>query len=149
MCNDSEITMKQIHFILIATLFSFIGLSSFNTRKLDANVKTTSIKIDEEDVIIGKIYKLKEVQGHEKYLQKVAGPKTHISFIVTEKPSKKTPFYEIQVGYNGPLRFETYFFFRINHKYIYEKNIEPLVDILDPISGNYVNLLKWRKSKNE
>lgn len=138
--------MKQIHIILIATLFSFIGLSSFNIGKLNANDITTSKKVDEEDVIIGKIYKLREVLEHEKYLQKVR-PKSHISFIVTEKPSKKTPFYEIQVGYNGPLRFETYFFFRINHKFINKKNIEPFVDILDPISSNYVNLLKWRKSK--
>jgi hypothetical protein len=137
--------MKQIHIILIATLFSFIGLSSFITIKQEVYDNTTSNKGDEEDIIIGKIYKLREVQEHEKYLQKVAGPKSHISFIVAEKPSKKIPFYEIQVGYNGPDRFETYFFFRINHKYINEKNIEPYVDILDPISSNYINLLKWRK----
>jgi len=146
LCNDSEITMKQIHFIFIATLFSFIGLSSFNTIKINANGKTTLNKIDVEDVIIGKIYKLREVQEHEKYLQKVR-PKSHISFMVTEKPSKKSPYYEIQVGYNGPLRFETYFFFRINHKYIFEKNIEPFLDILEPLSGNYINILKWRKTR--
>lgn len=138
--------MKQIHFILIATLFSFIGLSPLITIRQEVYDHTSSKKVDEEDVIIGKIYKLKEVQEHEKHLQKVI-PKSHISFIVIEKPSKKTPFYEIQVGYNGPLRFETYFHFRINHKYIQEKNIEPFVDILDPLSGNYINLLKWRKSK--
>ena len=139
--------MKQIHFILIVALFSFVGLSSFNTGKLDANDKTTSKKIDEEGVIIGKIYKLKEVQEQEKYLQKVAGTKSHIAFMVLVKPSKRIPYFEIKVGYNGPDRFETYFYFRFNHKYINEKNIEPFMEILDPFSGNYVNLLKWRKTR--
>jgi hypothetical protein len=91
LCNDSAIAMKQIHFILIAMLFSFIGLSSFITIKQEVYNNSTSNKVDEEDAIIGKIYKLREVQEHEKYLQKVRS-KSHISFIVTEKPSKRHHF---------------------------------------------------------
>ena len=48
-------------------------------------------------------------------------------------------FYEIEVGYNSEMRFETYYTFYI------EKGKCNNIKVLDTIEGDTITLSKWRK----
>lgn len=101
---------------------------------------------DQDSMLIDKIYKLQEVQAKETYLQKTTNGKAHIAIIVLTKPTKKIPYYLVQVGYDNSIRFEVYYTFRINIRYTTAKDIQPYIQILN-FNSTYVNLVNWRKSK--
>jgi hypothetical protein len=54
------------------------------------------------------------------------------------KPSKNSKYYCIAVGYNGDLRFETYYNF-----YVWPKTMT--IKYLETYSGEILTLAKWRR----
>jgi len=139
--------MSRIIFLLIMIMLPTFGICSVIHYKNDI-VPIVSNHIDQDSLLIQRIYELKEVQEKESYLGRISKGKGHLAIMITSKPSKNEPYYLIQVGYNNPFRFEVYFNFRIDSKYISRKNIIPYLDILD-MNSNYIKLIEWRKIANQ
>ena len=79
------------------------------------------------------------VQKASKHIDKITNGKHGISFIAEEYLIEKKPFYEITVGYNSDVRFETYHIFYVN-----KENKED-VRILEPVSGEIIPVSEYKK----
>ena len=79
------------------------------------------------------------VQEASKHIYKITNGKHGISFITEEYLIEKKPFYQITVGYNSAVRFETYHIFYVN-----KENKED-VRILDPVSGEIIPVSEYKK----
>lgn len=138
--------MKKLQFVILSVIL-ITGLCSFKLTDKNSFHNFCYSNQDQETKIIDNIYRLQEVQDKEKYLQKLTNSKGHLAIVISNKPTKEIPYYLIQVGYDNSIRFEIYYNFRINFKYIKAKNIVSFIEILDS-NSNYVNLIKWRKLKH-
>lgn len=75
------------------------------------------------------------VQEASKHIDKITNGKHGIE----EDLIEKKPFYQITVGYNSAVRFETYHIFYVN-----KENKED-VRILDPVSGEIIPVSEYKK----
>ncbi|WP_291103013.1 MULTISPECIES: hypothetical protein [unclassified Flavobacterium] len=87
--------MKRLQFVILSVIL-ITGLCSFKVT--DKNGFHNFYYGDQEVTIIDKIYRLQEVQDKEEYLKKLTNCKGHIAVIISNKPTKETPYYLIQVG---------------------------------------------------
>ena len=79
------------------------------------------------------------VQEVSKHIDKITNGKHGVSFITEEYLIEKKPFYQITVGYNSAVRFETYHIFYVN-----KENKED-VRILEPVSGEIIPVSEYKK----
>ncbi|WP_184542348.1 hypothetical protein [Mucilaginibacter sp. FT3.2] len=124
-----------IHFIVVSTVTNG-----------EMKAKKSLVKIDsvaDDSLIERKIYYLREVQNRLKHLHNLKGSKANISITITSRPSKSSAYYVIQVGYDGQLRYEVYYNFRINKIYIYTNEIQKHIEIMD-LDSKYIPLKQWR-----
>ena len=128
--------------VLLALLpMLFIGC------KKEEPVKKEVIKVSEKVCFstnfMEKILDLEEIKDQAKFLDSQTQGKGKIGFLVDSTKVNTGWDYSISVGYNGPDRFETYHIF---HASSAQCNT---LAILEPVSGEYISIEQWRKSKNE
>ncbi|UHO38503.1 hypothetical protein H5J24_23880 [Chryseobacterium capnotolerans] len=128
--------------VLLALLpMLFIGC------KKEEPVKKEVIKVSEKGCFstnfMEKILDLEEIKDQAKFLDSQTQGKGKIGFLVDSTKVNTGWDYSISVGYNGPDRFETYHIF---HASSAQCNT---LAILEPVSGEYISIEQWRKSKNE
>ncbi|NHA06759.1 hypothetical protein G7092_23350 [Mucilaginibacter sp. HC2] len=118
-------------------------MASANINAKD-KVACTSYQQDKgiEDILIDKLFRLVEVKQLNIELKKY---KASASVMITAKPTSDSPYYEVTVGYDGPSRFESRYFFRIKKDKIKQENIEPYIEVMDIAEADYVPLLQYRK----
>ncbi|UKB83749.1 hypothetical protein LF887_22525 [Chryseobacterium sp. MEBOG06] len=128
--------------VLLALLpMLFIGC------KKEEPVKKEVVKVSEKGCFstnfMEKILDLEEIKDQAKFLNSQTQGKGKIGFLVDSTKANNGWDYSISVGYNGPDRFETYHIFHASSS---QCNI---LTILEPVSGEYISIEQWRKSKNE
>ncbi|MCJ7934535.1 MAG: hypothetical protein MUW56_13120 [Chryseobacterium sp.] len=89
-----------------------------------------------------KILKLDEVIASSHFIDSLSNHKQGIALISDSTSIDKIPYYSIQAGYNSELRFENYYLFYV------EKGNCDHIKILEPASGNIINIEDWRKAQN-
>lgn len=132
---------------VIASILIFLNCSFFNNYKI-TKLKESNITLqsdtDNDDLVIDKIYNLKEVQAKDRYLRKIKGKNAGVSIMIIDRPTSHHSNYLIQAGYNNSLRFETYYNFQIENKFVRSRDFIKHVKILDD-DGDYILLLAYRK----
>lgn len=152
--------MKLIAF-LFSILFLFTNCSSKRQRNTKAgidsianiiqqgsnNTSSSNRTIDSgadsvfENEIMDKIYHLPEVQESQRLIDSLTNHKSGVSMIIFKTPTQDSPYYWIQVGYNGTLRFEPYYNF-----YVYpQKGNE--IKFLNTMTDSIMSLKDWRKTR--
>lgn len=131
-----------MHKVLLALLpMFFIGC------KKEESVKKEVVKASEKGCFstnfMEKILDLEEIKDQAKFLDSQTQGKGKIGFLVDSTKVNNGWDYSISVGYNGPDRFETYHIFHASSSQC------AALEILEPVSGEYISLEKWRKSKDE
>jgi hypothetical protein len=100
-----------------------------------------------EDLLIRKLYSIKELKNSLEHLKQIVGPDASLTSIVSARPTSNFPNYIIEVGDINKFRFENYYTFEIDKKYIDSTNFIYHLKILDD-DGNYILLIKWRRNHN-
>jgi hypothetical protein len=85
-----------------------------------------------------KVFRIREVQKANRRIDSVTHHQHGISLMVGHRPTMKEPYFIIQAGFNGELRYETYYSF-----YVYTRNL--VVKVADPETGAPISLTEWRK----
>lgn len=99
-----------------------------------------------EDILTAKLFNLAEVKQLNVELKKY---KATSSIMITAKPTSESPYYEITIGYNGPLRFESRYFLRIKKDKVNQSNIELYIEVMDVAEADFVPLLQYRKKQHQ
>jgi len=87
------------------------------------------------------ILALDEVKARAKIIDSISKGKRGISFFMPDSLDiEGKPYYELRVGYNSEIRFETYYLFYI------DRNNCATIKIMDPVEGDIVPLDEWRKT---
>jgi len=139
--------MKIVRFSMLLAAFLMPLLFSFNQGYKKVLYLSSTQNLDHDSIIIDKIYRLREVQARDQYLRTLTKGRQGVSIMITTNPSHEAPFYLIQVGYNNSSRFEVYYNFRINNKFIKMKKIMPYIEVLNS-SGDFVMLSTWRRTRH-
>lgn len=128
-------------FLLALVPLLFIGC------KKEEPIKKEEVKTVEKGCFsshfMEKILDLEEIKDQAKFLDSQTQGKGKIGFLVDSTKVNNGWDYSISVGYNGPDRFETYHIFHASSSEC------AALEILEPASGEYISLEKWRKSKDE
>ncbi|AZA81144.1 hypothetical protein C1637_00765 [Chryseobacterium lactis] len=90
-----------------------------------------------------KILNLEEIKSEAKFLESETKGKGKIGFLVDSTKVNNGWDYSISVGYNGPDRFETYHIFQASSDQCNS------LKIMEPVSGDYISIEKWRQMTNE
>lgn len=143
--NKLEAFKRVIQCVVYVSCFVFFFLSckqnsNLKTIESSAPVKSESKKcfLDEAE---NTILELQEVKIKAALIDSISKHKSGISFMPDSLMLKGVPFYEIKTGYNSEIRFESYYTFYV------EKGDCDNIKILEPIEGDIVSLLEWRKNK--
>ncbi|WP_409416350.1 hypothetical protein [Flavobacterium sp. PS2] len=115
-------------------LFCLIFINCISQNKKISNCGT-------EDLAIQTISKLKEVQLQQKYIDSISNHTKGVSYMTDEKIIKNKAYYEVATGYNGELRWETYYLFYVN-----KKNCDDIY-VNEVVSGDIISIAQWRKLK--
>lgn len=133
------------HILYVITFCSF-----FISCKEDKNLKKEKggiVKVKSDNCFLNeaenKIISLEEVNVKAKFIDSLSNHKSGISFISDSLNIDGINYYEIKAGYNSKIRFENYYTF-----YIEKGNCEN-IKIFEPIEGEIISLLQWRKLKNK
>lgn len=93
------------------------------------------------------VFDLDEVKKIYNLIDSITNHKEGVSFISDSLELDRIQHYEIKVGYNSKLRFETYYTF-----YVERANCNN-IKVLEPIEGDIITLNDWRnlekQNKNE
>jgi len=81
---------------------------------------------DVEERITDKIFALPEVKEKGKFIDSLTHHKNGVSIMIYVKPSAKAPYYWVKVGYDGEVKFETYY-----NSYVYRKGL--VIKFLDTV----------------
>jgi hypothetical protein len=92
------------------------------------------------DSIVTKLLQLPEVRKANNYIDSFTHHMHGVSAFVVSKPNENLKYYCIAVGYNGDLRFETYYNF-----YVWPRTM--MIKYLDTDSGKLLTLAEWRKKR--
>ena len=95
-----------------------------------------------EDHIIDTIFRLSEVKRRISYVEKVTHNKRHIQIGIFSKPTKKEPYYLVEVMEDNGMAMHIHFNF-----YVYPKTLT--IKYLDTANDDaLLTLEQWRKSKD-
>ena len=100
--------------------------------------------INNDDLLLDKIYRLQEVKNKEEYLHKLRGKNAHISLIIDTRPNRHNPDYIVQVGYINTIRLEIFYTFTIESKYVSSVDFIKKLKIMR--DNGFTSLLIWRKT---
>jgi hypothetical protein len=117
-----------VKYILISILFLI------NCKGQNKNEKNCT----NEEQAIEVISKLKEVKQHQRHLDSISHHKKGISYIVDDTIINNKDYFQVKIGYNGELHWETYQIF-----YVSKSNCN-VIYVDDVISGEIITLEKWR-----
>jgi len=92
------------------------------------------------DSMITKLLELPEVRKANSYIDSFTHHVHGVSAILMSKPNMNLKHYWIAVGYNGSLRFETYYNF-----YVWPRTM--IIKYLDIKSGKPLTLTEWRRKR--
>lgn len=138
--------MKRITIIVFS--FLIISCSNYNQKQEDGqSMKFDSLKVESfnseeeipaetEDKLFEIISLLPEFQESSKYIDSLTNHTKGISLMFDKSIDKVSEFY-ITVGFNGEIRFETYYRFLID-------TTDWKVKIKDVFAGDYVPVEIWR-----
>ena len=122
--------MIRVFAILVLGMATLVALG----QKPDSH----SVEDIREKNIIDRLHLLPEIKEKNRYIDSLANHKHGISFITLKKPKSEKDYYWIQAGFNGDIRFETYYNF-----YVYYPKMK--IEIFDPTSNKAYSLSEWRK----
>ncbi|WP_310555653.1 SH3 domain-containing protein [Flavobacterium sp.] len=125
---------SNVSYLLLLLLMFLVSCNGQTNKTHNCSSKDNAIKI---------ISDLKEVKLKQKYIDSISNKTRGVSFVVNEEKIKEKDCFEVKAGYNGKLRWETYYIFYVN------KNKCEEIYINDPISGDIINLNEWRKHKTK
>ena len=86
-----------------------------------------------------KVLSLPLTQKINQYIDKFSHGKHGVSILSDSLLIDNKYFYELQIGYNSPIRYETYYMLYVN------KSNEEDIRIMEPISGEIIPLSQWRE----
>ena len=86
-----------------------------------------------------KVLSLPLTQKINEYIDKFSHGKHGVSILSDSLLIYNKYFYELQIGYNSPIRYETYYTLYVN------KSNEEDIRIMEPISGEIIPLSQWRE----
>lgn len=86
-----------------------------------------------------KVLSLPLTQKINEYIDKFSDGKHGVSILSDSLLIDNKYFYELQIGYNSPIRYETYYTLYVN------KSNEEDIRIMEPISGEIIPLSQWRE----
>ena len=86
-----------------------------------------------------KVLSLPLTQKINEYIDKFSHGKHGVSILSDSLLIDDKYFYELQIGYNSPIRYETYYTLYVN------KSNEEDIRIMEPISGEIIPLSQWRE----
>lgn len=86
-----------------------------------------------------KVLSLPLTQKINEYIDKFSHGKHGVSILSDSLLIDNKYFYELQIGYNSPIRYETYYTLYVN------KSNEEDIRIMEPISGEIIRLSQWRE----
>ena len=86
-----------------------------------------------------KVLSLSLTQKINEYIDKFSDGKHGVSILSDSLLIDNKYFYELQIGYNSPIRYETYYTLYVN------KSNEEDIRIMEPISGEIIPLSQWRE----
>jgi hypothetical protein len=136
--------MKNKIFVIGFIMMLQPGLSLYTAKGVQ-HKSTSQANASAEDYLTDQIYKLDEVRSRLTHLKKLVGEKATISIIFSKHPDRTDSNYIIEVGYNSAIRFENYFTFEIQKKYLKSNEFLKHLKILDD-DGDYVLLTRWRRT---
>lgn len=131
--------MKQ--FIYVFILCScFVACKKHPMKVYNAEVfkEVAKVKCDLQNAEKA-VLELDEVRERDRFIDSLSHHKKRIEFLSDSTMIDGNVFYEIEVGYNSEMRFETYYTFYI------EKGKCNNIKVLDTIEGDTITLSKWRK----
>lgn len=97
---------------------------------------TTPVKAQAtEAAVLDSLRKIPFVAESNRYIDSFSHHKHGMAFLIDTVSDKEVNF---RAGYNGDLRFETYYFFTVN-----PQNFD--IKILEPISGDHLTLAEYQK----
>ena len=132
--------------IVFFTLLSFVACKNKTSTSKKYNIRNPiySVKNDnsqtEEQKVISKVEALPEVRQAESYIDSFSNHKHGIAFRIANDPGKDH-YYLVQAGYNGDIRFETYFLFSV-----YVPGFE--IKYFDVARDTAISLDVWRNDKS-
>ncbi len=94
-----------------------------------------------EEKILRLIKDLKEVKASDKYIDSFSNHKKGIATLIF-RPTNGLKDYNVQAGYNGDNRFETYYNFFVD-------SATYKIKIQDPVQGDIVPMDEWRKREEK
>ena len=86
-----------------------------------------------------KVFSLPLTQKINQYIDKFSHGKHGVSILSDSLLIDNKYFYELQIGYNSPIRYETYYTLYVN------RSNEEDIRIMEPISGEIIPLSQWRE----
>jgi hypothetical protein len=132
--------MTTTKYLLKIIFFTFIIISCKDIQKTNNNAVQCKLEIIEKNIL-----ELEEVKVKMKMIDSISSHKKGLSFINDSLKIDDVLNYELKVGYNSDIRFETYFIFYV------DKNNCSNIKILEPIEGQIITINEWRtinQSKN-
>ncbi len=116
MLNASFCKAKNSKLLKDETQHNDSGYHSFKEHKNHDTVMVSDTVQPDADTFFVRISNLSKVKKMDGELSSNPTKPQHLSYILLKEPSKEFKYYWIQVGVNGPVRFETLFNFHINSK---------------------------------
>jgi len=133
--------MKNIFSFLILILF----ISCENKQETTNTQPTTEVPKTEtpeivtiEDRIFNEILALDEIKAYNKYLDSLKGKEAKTTFIISEKPTKESPYYVVKYGFTDEDHFVSEFLF-----YVYPEPFE--IKYFDVVDDTAISIEEWRK----
>ena len=103
----------------------------------DSSIMKSSFKVPKDSIFESKIFdtliRIKQVQQKNKFIDSFSHHEKGIAMLIVQRPDSIKNYYWVQVGYNGPLRFEPYFNF-----YIYKEGFK--IKYLETSSNDLLDL---------
>ncbi|MCF3108377.1 hypothetical protein LL912_06280 [Niabella sp. CC-SYL272] len=118
------------------------GIDSMVSRSIplaDTPVAAPPIGHATEAGVIDSLRKIPFVAESHRYIDSFTHHKQGIAFLIDTVSDKEVNF---RAGYNGDLRFETYYFFIVNPQTFGIK-------IMDPVSGDQLTIAEYQKAQQQ
>lgn len=92
-----------------------------------------------ETEVMDSLRKIPFVEESHRYIDSFSLHKQGIAFLIDTISDKEVNF---RAGYNGDLRFETYYFFTVN-----PQNFD--IKVMDPVSGDQLTIAEYQKAQQQ
>ena len=94
------------------------------------------------EAVVRKLNELEEIKEQKAVLDSLFADKPNISFMVDSADVNGKQVYTVTAGFNGELRYEPYYHFYVNKATCGD------IEVMDVVSGDYLTLEEWRKSRD-